>query len=1614
MPLRTFFSKKTSSSSSTPATGQSFATKSQSSLHLYSSLTPESPTSAEYVDVASALANVPSSPNGRSSLHPNHAYQAQSSVSPKKNSSVYPSIANSPASTASASSGRLRLFGRKKGRSTQSVKSTEEDSSSPLPLPPSLPRPSFAGALSDTEIPLVPPKLGMALGGGASTRSLPNTNPGRPELRALNTVPTPKPLPLLDDADLTVSPISIVTEPTNISHGLEREKEKKKSLFSWSKTESKASGEKTKKGGVKGKERDDSSGLTAEESFNLKSFRHVQPSPSPSRSPVNSPGASPNPSFNSPYPNAQSFYSVSQTSQPHLGSPNASTSLAPPPPLNHPTARPRNGSSDSQAQRISVAAFREAQARRSMAGSPVFDGRVSPGPGVAPGMKSRSQLNLNSRRISQTFTSEDESSEEEEEEDDSDDDGPRLSRKRTVTNRTYSGARSESGHGAMSQRSQPTRGKTKSELGHGSSYAAPSVQRPNPAIPLPSQAPQRAQAANDSDSDEDNTPLGSLLPPRRPGSALSSRSNSSLNGRVPPSSFTPPPQERTRTMSTLSSYNPTPSNLQSSNAPPLPSSYSASGHSEDSSTTSRPAPLIDINKLTGPNRAPLQSGAKDTRPSPTKSKAGFTGGDTLLSGGNGRKRTRSPEKRQGATSPTMSMYSTTAPANKKFVSPPSSPRGSVFSLGASSAIGGGGKPVAKRQETVMSDASSVGSGSAASGGGGGQRRDRISERLKGVVQGKMTGAPSPVSTSAPPLPVPAKVPTSQSSRSHLRSPAAFDDSDSDEDEEEEEEDESDDDARYGAADGTIKGRQQQAVRAASSPSLPAAPAARKFSPSPSPTPSSQRLAPSRSPVPQSSTPPPPSATSTTTSFSTQASQPPKTTPRRPQPAIIQPRRESVSAEPDVDLADVLGGGIRLISFDDDDGVVFPPSPVDLSDPHQAKDETEQQQDDSSPYGIAPIVVRERERTPAFSVTSRPRHKPGSASVSGVISLGSSSTMEQGKADDADESVTTSAIASQWGRSTTSTTMATGGRARSSSIGSLPLLTSATMVTSTTTTTTTTAATKPPVLKIPPPRTSSLSPESKTSMSSFEETLSQQSRAQPPLSKEKGRSRGFGVNLLQNSKSSSALGSNDSAASGSSSISGGSSAVGSSSSGSSRPQRQQAFSVEKEKSRPSKHSRGASAGGMSNISGSTMRAQPQHMQSQTPPSGASSSASSQMSRQKMAPAMKPFSGLPPPMSRGSPATSSTGGSSTGRAPVTPRDGSELGIRGGGKRDEHQPRREWSGGASGLGFGHGRKKSATADDEDIDGTVRGKSKEEGSEESRRRDRRRGEAKAAIELGNFINGKGPVVDDDDEDMPIGGQYPSAGNQMNMNMNMMNPMMMMPPNGGFPAPFGWNPTGGSQLQLPSPSQFMVPPPTDPSFFTAHQQAMMYAKQAYQMAVAQQAMAAAAEEWERGSAVGGFSSSQSMYGGFGPATTGSVYGGFGGGNGWSTGSVMFPQGGSRTPGYGGFSGAKSEYGGGGGGRATSSVYGGSSYGPQERARTQSTMNPSNRMSMMSQRDSMMLNMPPPPPIPQQKTGPTGRSGGPATGGTRNRTVSQPASPANNRNARPGKHGPPSSWKPGM
>lgn len=108
--------------------------------------------------------------------------------------------------------------------------------------------------------------------------------------------------------------------------------------------------------------------------------------------------------------------------------------------------------------------------------------------------------------------------------------------------------------------------------------------------------------------------------------------------------------------------------------------------------------------------------------------------------------------------------------------------------------------------------------------------------------------------------------------------------------------------------------------------------------------------------------------------------------------------------------------------------------------------------------------------------------------------------------------------------------------------------------------------------------------------------------------------------------------------------------------------------------------------------------------------------------------KPFAGME---RRESPA-SSTGDSSSGRIPLTPRDGSELGSRS-----------EWGSGADRLSGGLRPVKDARAKrrslsmDMDVEygrgaeGGIARDRETPAESESRRRDRRRTEAKAAIEV-------------------------------------------------------------------------------------------------------------------------------------------------------------------------------------------------------------------------------------------------------------------------------------------
>lgn len=111
-------------------------------------------------------------------------------------------------------------------------------------------------------------------------------------------------------------------------------------------------------------------------------------------------------------------------------------------------------------------------------------------------------------------------------------------------------------------------------------------------------------------------------------------------------------------------------------------------------------------------------------------------------------------------------------------------------------------------------------------------------------------------------------------------------------------------------------------------------------------------------------------------------------------------------------------------------------------------------------------------------------------------------------------------------------------------------------------------------------------------------------------------------------------------------------------------------------------------------------------------------------------------------RKSPA-SSTGGSSSGRAPLTPRDGSEIGS-GSASNSAAASRKDnaedqWSGGASGLGLGgprgkHAKRHSVSFEEDARSANNQGNSlvpESLATDEARRRERRRSEAKAAIEV-------------------------------------------------------------------------------------------------------------------------------------------------------------------------------------------------------------------------------------------------------------------------------------------
>ncbi|KDQ15582.1 hypothetical protein BOTBODRAFT_187051 [Botryobasidium botryosum FD-172 SS1] len=243
-------------------------------------------------------------------------------------------------------------------------------------------------------------------------------------------------------------------------------------------------------------------------------------------------------------------------------------------------------------------------------------------------------------------------------------------------------------------------------------------------------------------------------------------------------------------------------------------------------------------------------------------------------------------------------------------------------------------------------------------------------------------------------------------------------------------------------------------------------------------------------------------------------------------------------------------------------------------------------------------------------------------------------------------------------------------------------------------------------------------------------------------------------------------------------------------------------------------------------------------------------------------------------RGSPA-SSTGDSSSGKMPLTPRDGSDasqLGasnassIGGPGIRSRSEDR------VRARGYGHEKRGSK--------GNVSFESKSEVEDEGeeRRRTRRRNEARAAIEYGNALNGPPPVADSDEENEYIyaamGGMPPGAmagwaqmaalqqQQQQQQQQAFFPPMGMQMPD--FSSTLLAQAQAQAQAQIQALAAAAAAQPggaaaLDPSFLAAHQQAMIIAKQTYQYAVAQHAMQAASEQWERSSSLSGFNVNMNM-----------------------------------------------------------------------------------------------------------------------------------------------------------
>ena len=376
---------------------------------------------------------------------------------PILSTSSYPLASSSSTSGASSSTSKIKMPFRRK-QSTSSKLSTTTAQSSVPPVPPAKEPHKFSIDSSLSESPsLRPPPSRSAIFGSyadphnaLSTRSLPQDAPF-PHLR-LDSATTAHNYETMSNPDFHV-PSNASPQPSKPSS--------KGGLFAWARPRTKSKPPAPTPAALQSRS-SPALQFSAGESFNLKAFRHVT-----------------SPLSTSPNPDSPPQDSLDPPARP----------------------RPRGDSIASDAsQRISVAAFREVQARRSAANSPVpsLPGDrdsclASSGPvrsrnrlsslGTPPPLpKTGSESRLSMSRTPPTRSStaslflspnstSSESSEEGESDSDEEEATLRPNRKRTGTSRSARATQSELGH-----RTSPAAAfsSTKSDVGHGVQSASPS------------------------------------------------------------------------------------------------------------------------------------------------------------------------------------------------------------------------------------------------------------------------------------------------------------------------------------------------------------------------------------------------------------------------------------------------------------------------------------------------------------------------------------------------------------------------------------------------------------------------------------------------------------------------------------------------------------------------------------------------------------------------------------------------------------------------------------------------------------------------------------------------------------------------------------------------------------------------------------------------------------------------------------------------------------------------------------------------------------------------------------------------------------------------------------